>query len=79
MMYAKNGCPLMEPASIKTLIETVIPLADVLTLNIPEAEKITGSRIKSVADMEKAADRHIISGASTNMGCRKKGMVENET
>ena len=42
VMYAKNGCPLMEPAAIKTLIGTVIPLADVLTPNIPEAEKITG-------------------------------------
>ena len=53
--YAKNGCPLMEPAAIKTLIGMVIPLADVLTPNIPEAEKITGSKIKSVADMEEAA------------------------
>ncbi len=55
VMYAKNGCPLMEPAAIKTLIGTVIPLADVLTPNIPEAEKITGSRISSVEEMEKAA------------------------
>ena len=52
VMYAKNGCPLMEPAAIKTLIGTVIPLADVLTPNIPEAEKITGGRINSLADME---------------------------
>lgn len=55
VMYAKNGCPLMEPVAIKTLIETVIPLADVLTPNIPEAEKITGSRIDSITDMEEAA------------------------
>lgn len=54
VMYAKNGCPLMEPAAIKTLIGTVIPLADVLTPNIPEAEKIAGGSIKSVADMEEA-------------------------
>ena len=63
-MYAKNGCPLMEPAAIKTLIGAVIPLADVLTPNIPEAEKITGGRIKSVADMEEAAK--VIHA----MGCR---------
>lgn len=55
IMYAKNGCPLMEPAAIHTLIKTVIPLADVLTPNIPEAEKITGNRIHSVTDMEEAA------------------------
>lgn len=64
VMYAKNGCPLMEPAAIKTLIGTVIPLADVLTPNIPEAEKIAGGRIKSLADMEEAAK------AIHTMGCR---------
>jgi hydroxymethylpyrimidine/phosphomethylpyrimidine kinase len=55
VMYAKNGCPLMEPAAVKTLIRTIIPLAGVLTPNIPEAEKIAGGRIKSVEDMEEAA------------------------
>lgn len=63
VMYAKNGCPLMEPAAIQTLIKTVIPLADVLTPNIPEAEKITGNRIHSVTDMEEAAKKIY------NMGC----------
>ena len=27
VMYAKNGCPLMNPAAVSTLIDTVIPLA----------------------------------------------------
>lgn len=57
VMYAKNGCPLMEPAAVRTLIETVIPLADVLTPNIPEAEKIAGCKIDSITDMENAARR----------------------
>ncbi len=64
VMYAKNGCPLMKPAAVDRLIGTVIPLADVLTPNIPEAEKITGSRIDSIADMEEAAK------AIYRMGCR---------
>lgn len=55
VMYAKNGCPLMEASAIRTLIRNVIPLADVLTPNIPEAERITESAICSVADMEEAA------------------------
>ena len=29
VMYAKNGCPLMNPTAVSTLIDTVIPLADV--------------------------------------------------
>ena len=52
VMYAKNGCALMQPYAIDTLIKTIIPLADVLTPNIPEAEKIAGMEIKTVADME---------------------------
>ncbi len=64
VMYAKNGCPLMEPAAVKTLIESIIPLADVLTPNIPEAEKITGNLIHSIADMETAAKE------IHEMGCR---------
>lgn len=55
VMYAKNGCPLMEPTAVDTLIETIIPLADVLTPNIPEAEKIAAMQISTVADMEAAA------------------------
>lgn len=55
VMYAKNGCPLMNPDAIDTLVKTIIPLASVLTPNIPEAEKISGIRIADDRDMEKAA------------------------
>lgn len=55
VMYAKNGCPLMEPTAVDTLIKTIIPLADVLTPNIPEAEKIAGLQISTVDDMDVAA------------------------
>jgi hydroxymethylpyrimidine/phosphomethylpyrimidine kinase len=55
VMYAKNGCPLMNPDAIDTLIEAVLPLADVLTPNIPEAEKISGMEIKNLDDMKNSA------------------------
>lgn len=55
VMYAKNGCPLMEPEAVVTLIDTIIPLADVLTPNIPEAEIIARMKISTVDDMEAAA------------------------
>lgn len=64
VMYAKNGCSLMEETAVDVLIETIIPLADVLTPNIPEAEKIAAMQISSVSDMESAA-RKIHS-----MGCK---------
>ena len=64
VMYAKNGCALMDPQAIDTLIEEVIPLADLITPNIPEAEKIAGLRIRTEADMQQAARR------IGRMGCR---------
>lgn len=64
VMYAKNGCPLMEPTAVSTLIETIIPLADVLTPNIPEAEKKADMQISTVSDMETAAKK------IHSMGCK---------
>jgi len=64
VMYAKNGCPLMDPNATDELIATIIPLADILTPNMPEAEKIAGMTIENAANIEDAA-RQIHS-----MGCR---------
>lgn len=64
VMYAKNGCPLMNPDAIDTLIKTVIPLADLVTPNIPEAEKITGIEINNIEDMKRSAK------AIYKMGCK---------
>lgn len=64
VMYAKNGCPLMQPSSIDTLIKSIISLADVLTPNIPEAQKIADMEIKSHSDMENAAKK------IQSMGCK---------
>lgn len=55
VMYAKNGCPLMNPNSIDLLIKEILPLAYVLTPNIPEAEKISNFKIKSIDDMKNSA------------------------
>lgn len=57
VMYAKNGCPLMEPRAVETLIRSIIPCADVLTPNIPEAETIAGMKIHTLEDMETAAKK----------------------
>ena len=40
---------------LSTLIEEMIPLADVLTPNIPEAEAITGMKIQSEEERKRAA------------------------
>ena len=64
VMYAKNGCPLMELSAIDTLIKTIIPLADIITPNIPEAEKIADMQISTTDDMETAAKKILA------MGCK---------
>ena len=64
VMYAKNGCALMEESAISTLVSRVVPIADLITPNIPEAEKITGTIIKTLDDMRQAA--RLIHG----MGCK---------
>jgi len=64
VMYAKNGSALMEESAIRTLISEVVPLADLITPNIPEAEKMTEIEIKNHEDMRKAAE------CIHAMGCR---------
>jgi len=64
VMYAKNGAPLMATEAISTLIKEIVPLADMITPNIPEAEKMSEMAIKTHDDMREAARRiHA-------MGCR---------
>ncbi len=55
VMISSAGQRLMEPAAIKTLIEELLPLAQLVTPNIPEAEALTGKQISSEADMRDAA------------------------
>ncbi len=57
VMVAKNGCPLMQPDSVETLIREILPLADLLTPNLPEAERISGLTIRTAGEMERAAEK----------------------
>ena len=55
VMVAKGGCSLMQQQSLQTLIQEILPLAEVLTPNLPEAEAIAGMEIHTIEDMKKAA------------------------
>ena len=57
VMVAKGGDNLLEPSAVAALRTRLIPLAAVLTPNIPEAETLTGLSISSVADQREAAAR----------------------
>lgn len=55
VMMAKGGDPLLRPEAIRALIEQLIPLAEVVTPNAPEAEALTGRRIETLDEMKEAA------------------------
>jgi hydroxymethylpyrimidine/phosphomethylpyrimidine kinase len=55
VMVAKGGMSLIREEAKKTLIAELIPLAFVLTPNVPEAEALAGVRIATLDDMKTAA------------------------
>ncbi|GAA0317719.1 bifunctional hydroxymethylpyrimidine kinase/phosphomethylpyrimidine kinase [Bacillus carboniphilus] len=55
VMIAKGGAPLLKTEAISALITYLIPLATVVTPNIPEAETLTGLKIDNLEDRKKAA------------------------
>ena len=57
VMVAKGGAPLLQSGAVKALIERLLPLALVVTPNVPEAEVLWGQRIVGLAEMREAAQR----------------------
>ena len=64
VMVATSGAKLIADDAVDTLKEQLIPLASLLTPNIPEAEILSDMEIKAEADMEEAAKR-----ISESFGC----------
>jgi len=57
VMVASSGDSLLSDDAVGALMELLLPLATVITPNIPEAERLLGERIDSVAAMRAAASR----------------------
>ncbi|MBQ2956341.1 MAG: bifunctional hydroxymethylpyrimidine kinase/phosphomethylpyrimidine kinase [Clostridia bacterium] len=57
VMVATSGSELMKRSALRTLINELLPLASVVTPNIPEAEVLSGMRIGSREEMIAAAGR----------------------
>ena len=55
VMVATSGSKLMQDEALETLKRELLPLAEVVTPNIPEAEILSGMEIRTADDMEKAA------------------------
>ena len=57
VMVATSGSKLLRDDAITALTEKLLPMAEVLTPNIPEAEILSGMTITDAAGMEAAAKR----------------------
>lgn len=53
---ATSGDALLQEDAIAALRDTLLPLADLVTPNVPEAELLTGLKINDVDDLTKAGD-----------------------
>lgn len=58
VMVATSGASLMKTDAVQTLIDELLPISTVITPNIPEGEVLSGEKIQSKEDMERAA-KHI--------------------
>ncbi len=56
VMIATSGARLISENAVNILKEKLLPIATVITPNIPEAQVLSGVKISNKSDMEKAAD-----------------------
>jgi hydroxymethylpyrimidine/phosphomethylpyrimidine kinase len=57
VMRSTSGYELMDASAYEELKTQLMPLARLITPNIPEAEKFVGFKIVDVGDMQRAAER----------------------
>ena len=55
ILKSSSGADLLDAAGTRLLIERLIPLADVVTPNVDEAEALTGIKVRDLDDMKAAA------------------------
>jgi hydroxymethylpyrimidine/phosphomethylpyrimidine kinase len=63
VMVAKGGASLLDADAVEAIRRELIPIAAVVTPNVPEAEALTGLSIRSVAGLRDAAARLVAAGA----------------
>lgn len=57
VIRSTSGYDLIDDAAVVALIERLLPLADVITPNMAEAERLTGFEVKDLDGMKRAARR----------------------
>jgi hydroxymethylpyrimidine/phosphomethylpyrimidine kinase len=76
VMFAKGGAALLQQEALNALKTRLIPLAHIVTPNIPEAEYLSDMKISNIENMKKAAQMIL------SLGCKavllKGGHLESE-
>jgi hydroxymethylpyrimidine/phosphomethylpyrimidine kinase len=63
VFVSKHGHPLLQEDAVGALRERIVPLAEVVTPNLPEAAGLAGFEVRSREDMKRAADAILDLGA----------------
>lgn len=56
VMISTSGSKLLNEDAIEVVIKKLLPVANIITPNIPEAEVLSGMEIRTLADMLKSAE-----------------------
>lgn len=64
VMYAKGGAALLDDDARAPLVEILLPLARIVTPNLPEASRLAGMEIDGETDMLRAGERILDLGPS---------------
>ena len=64
VVRSTSGFDLIDDAALEVLIEMLFPLSILVTPNVPEAERITGSAITDIGSAIKAAEKIRVLGAA---------------
>ena len=63
VMVATSGDRLLQPKAVDAILEELLPLATLVTPNLPEAEILAGRTVSTEADMSAAASAILARGA----------------
>jgi hydroxymethylpyrimidine/phosphomethylpyrimidine kinase len=54
---SSSGADLLDPAGVRLLLDLLVPIVDMITPNVDEAEALTGIKVKELDDMRAAANK----------------------
>lgn len=63
VMIAKGGATLLQDEALEAMRTLLLPLSEVITPNIPEAEMLSGMKIHEAADRKRVAEQILAFGA----------------